>query len=582
VNSQCLILCTLSFKTYSRFRLRVDQLDHTPWLATKLVLEAAVMEGGWTFPSLPPTSRTAMEKSASSAIPLWETPVQWYSPLAAFSLPTAPGLEELTAATYPCSDTMVRWCVSYVLNECRKGREVDSAEEWVKYLTDTKPTYPVSAPRNELVIPFSHEPMYSDVNEGKIFLVPANTRQASTKHRHREGASVEVMRSGQRLKITKPSQNLVTPNIATPSARPKYSSTPRPQFRLARSAFPHGTPDHIVEQGRRSFAASVSTASQANYMSAYNHVVRAEALLRRSFSSPPLESEITFFTTYLIGRNISKASVQKYISALRFITLSRGAQSHNPTPALASQLMSGLANIKKNAVLEALKSKRRPITLNMLMLLQNSIAAHPTWSTYEKSMRWTVMLLAYWGSFRMSELLTQERHKFDPASALLPSDLQVKDDCLTVWIRSPKVYNEGGDIVEVWRVEENPNLDPVTAVACFLKHRSGTLGAADDRPVFSHQDGSLYSKAELNSDIKSLLSKYPDLSEPGRETWSGHSFRSGLSTLLTSLGFPEDQIKAWGRWRSAAYLVYCQDKTMRRKTRADLTKVFGKMLSTIC
>ena len=75
----------------------------------------------------------------------------------------------------------------------------------------------------------------------------------------------------------------------------------------------------------------------------------------------------------------------------------------------------------------------------MLMLLQNSIATQPTWSPYEKSMRWTVMLLAYWGRFRMSELLTQERHKFDPASALLPSDLQVKDDCLTVWIRSPKV-----------------------------------------------------------------------------------------------------------------------------------------------
>ena len=554
----------------------MNQLDHHPWLSSKLVLEAAVMEGGWTLPSLPPAKRVAMEKSASAAIILWEGPVLWFNPVPGFSLPTSPGLEEMSAESYPCSDTMARWCVTYVMNECRKGKEVDSADEWGKYLTDCKPTYPVSAPRHELVIPTSHEPLYSDINEGKAGpIVPVHARQASS------SSTLTVVRGRRRLDITKPSQVLTVPNIASPSGRSKYSGTPKPQFKLARAAFPPGTPDHIVEQGRRSFAASVSASSQASYTTAYNHLLRAEALLGRKFSTPPLESEISYFTAYLIGRKVSKPTVQKYLSALRFVALSRGAQSHNPTPALASQLMSGVTNINRNAVLEALKCKRRPITLNLLMLIQNGIAIHPTWSPFEKSLRWSVMLLAWWGSFRMSELLCQERHKFDPASSLLPSDLQLKEDCLAVWIRSPKVYSEGGDVVEVWRVEENPNLDPVTALSCFLEHRLRTLGAAGDRPVFSHEDGSLYTKAELNSDLKCLLSQYPELSSSGRETWSGHSFRSGLSTLLTSLGFTEDQIKTWGRWRSAAYLVYCQDQTMRRKTRASLTTVFGRMLSTI-
>ena len=552
----------------------MNQIAHHPWLSSKLVLEAAVMEGGWTFPSLAPAKRTAMEKSASAAIILWESPLLWFNPVAAFSLPTSPGLEEMSAESYPCSDTIARWCVTYVLNECRKGREVDSADEWGKYLNDCKPTYPVSAPRYELVIPTSPEPLYSDINEGKA-VVPVHERQASSSN------TLTVVRGGRMLNITKPSKVLRVPNIALPSGRPKYSCVPKPQFKLARAAFPPGTPDHIVEQGRRSFASSVSASSQASYTTAYNHLLRAEALLGRNFSRPPLESEISYFTTFLIRRDVSKPTIQKYLSALRFVALSRGAQSHNPTPALASQLMSGVSNIRRNAVLEALRCRRRPITLNLLMLIQNGIAIHSSWSPFEKSLRWSVMLLAWWGSFRMSELLCQERHKFDPASSLLPSDLQLKAECLAVWIRSPKVYSEGGDVVEVWRVEENPNLDPVTALSCFFEHRLSTLGAAGDRPVFSHEDGSLYTKSELNSDLKFLLSQYPELSSSGRESWSGHSFRSGLSTLLTSLGFTQDQIKAWGRWRSSAYLVYCQDQSMRRKTRASLTTTFGRMLSTI-
>ena len=96
-----------------------------------------------------------------------------------------------------------------------------------------------------------------------------------------------------------------------------------------------------------------------------------------------------------------------------------------------------------------------------------------------------------------------------------------------------------------------------------------------------HQDGSLYTKSELNKDLKDLLAQFPALSGSGRESWSGHSFRAGLATLLTSLGFSEEQVKKWGRWHSAAYMLYAQDLTMRRKTRAELTSVFGKMLSSL-
>jgi hypothetical protein len=115
----------------------------------------------------------------------------------------------------------------------------------------------------------------------------------------------------------------------------------------------------------------------------------------------------------------------------------------------------------------------------------------------------------------------------------------------------------------------------------FYEIQKWDLWRGRKKPVFIHEDGSLYSNTELNQDLKSLLSKFPSLTNSSREHWSGHSFRAGLATLLTSLGFSEEKIKSWGRWRSMAYMAYAQDMTMRRKTRMELSSLFGRMLMTL-
>ena len=60
-----------------------------------------------------------------------------------------------------------------------------------------------------------------------------------------------------------------------------------------------------------------------------------------------------------------------------------------------------------------------------------------------------------------------------------------------------------------------------------------------------------------------------------KDSLTGHSFRSGLATLMEAAGmsfykgfvvrFPfgigmsKEDIKAWGRWSSEAYLRYCKE-----------------------
>ena len=163
----------------------------------------------------------------------------------------------------------------------------------------------------------------------------------------------------------------------------------------------------------------------------------------------------------------------------------------------------------------------------------------------------------------------------------MPSDLQFEAESVGIWLRAEKVPSEFGNVVELWQLGEAPDLDPVVALRSYMKRRSDLFGSNNTLPVFIHEDGSNLSKSEFNKNLKTLLSQYPGLVDSSVDFWAGHSFRSGLSTLLQTLGFSEEEIKSWGRWRSSAYLRYLKDISARRKTKAKLVDTFHQILSNI-
>ena len=125
----------------------------------------------------------------------------------------------------------------------------------------------------------------------------------------------------------------------------------------------------------------------------------------------------------------------------------------------------------------------------------------------------------------------------------MPADLKFDGGSVAVWLRHPKVASRLGDLVEVWQVEERPDLCPVGSLSLFIQLRKMKFGNRDDLPLFIHEDGSNLSKGEFNKDLKIMLDMFPELASSDRDSWTGHSFRSGLSTLLQSLGFSEEEIQ---------------------------------------
>ena len=133
-------------------------------------------------------------------------------------------------------------------------------------------------------------------------------------------------------------------------------------------------------------------------------------------------------------------------------------------------------------------------------------------------------------------------------------------------------------MVEIWSLPSHSELDPVVALKCFMDRRSSVCGDSNTVPVFIHEDGSNLTRIQFNEDLKSLLQQFPELTSSPLDSWTGHSFRAGLPTILQTLGFHEEDIKMFGRWKSAAYLKYLKDMTLRKQTHSKITSTFGRIL----
>ena len=133
------------------------------------------------------------------------------------------------------------------------------------------------------------------------------------------------------------------------------------------------------------------------------HLRVAEVALGRSFQVPMTDGERMFFTNHLLSLGLEKGTVLGYLSAIRFYEMGLGVHNPAKNSELSQHLMTGSANLRRDPRAASGKKERRPITCQMLGLLANAIAINKDWSDYEKSLRWSICLLCWWGSFRLGE-----------------------------------------------------------------------------------------------------------------------------------------------------------------------------------
>ena len=285
------------------------------------------------------------------------------------------------------SDAMVRWLIQSSLQLTRRGKNFQSGPELDDYLTG--PAFE-NASYPPLKFVFSST---ADANFSKA------SGETDTLGCGQSGRVVQI-HSGKRkgVKIDLSARKKI--KVACNTAKPDYSADPaHPFFILSNSALPQNTPQCLIDTARKAFSCSIKRQTQSNYVTGVNHLKKCEALCGRTFSSPMSEEDKLCYTSYLVSKGLKSESIQNYLTHIKFYELSMGVQNPVKGSQLNSQILQGLKNLQRNPREAVFAKTRRPITPAMIKLLSHSLAMSG-FSNFELSLRWSVILVAFWGSFR--------------------------------------------------------------------------------------------------------------------------------------------------------------------------------------
>ena len=377
---------------------------------------------------------------------LRETETLWNSPLQQYGLQSSPGLQ-FDPSVSPPTDAVVRFTVNYTIQDTRKGARFTSGEELEIYLSNPKGTYG-GAPSNAFRFPVasSSAPPFSkptgrlENNNGP----QSQLGMLTFNYGKRKGVTIDL---DQRRKEGR---------VNSSSADSKFSPKSHPFFLLSPDALPPGTPAIVLEQARAAFSCSVTMNTQQNYATSVRHLKDAEVAMGRKFSLPMTSQERAFFVSHMIGKGLKKSTINGYLSALRHYELASGAPHPAENSELTKHLLVGHDNSQRDPRVAVMEKQRRPFTAQMLKLLGHSIAASNK-PEYEQSMLWTVALVAFWGTMRLSELLCENRFDFNEKCSLMISDLFLNKESIGIWLRSEKIASVYGNVIVIWNLPSRPD-----------------------------------------------------------------------------------------------------------------------------
>jgi len=278
---------------------------------------------------------------------------------------------------------------------------------------------------------------------------------------------------------------------------------------------------------------------------------------------PVSELTMCYFIAYLAEQGLSPQTGQSYLAAVRNAQISLGLPDprENASLPLLKRVQAGVRRIR------LLKPSspgrvRLPVTVHMLSRVKEAL-----WSSSrpDRVVLWAVSCTAFFGFFRLGELLPPSSTSFDAATDLAWGDVAVDDRVnprmAQIHLKTSKCdqFGQGADIVVG---VTGSDICPVAALAQYLAGRGPQPG-----PFFLDSKGLTLTKPDFVRQFREILQT---LGMPAHE-YAGHSFRIGAATTAAIVGLEDSRIQMLGRWHSAAFLRYVRtSKTQLAATSAAL------------
>ncbi len=278
-------------------------------------------------------------------------------------------------------------------------------------------------------------------------------------------------------------------------------------------------------------------------MQTFDVGIRAFKAFRRELGAPDVHArasvrEVLRFIAYLSRNRKAASTISAYVNAVA--NYHKMNDWENPCEAFkVKRALKGAA--RDNTCPDS----RAPITPVILAQLINALP-RICQSKYEVSLFRAIFLIAFFGLFRIGELVCPSKTEY-ARSVVRINDVQHKKNTLRITLRFSKTDQTGKTSVITMKGSEGHKLCPVRALCLYAKQRGRVPG-----PLFVHNDNSFVSIFQFNAVLKSVL----NLALPGCNSIKSHSFRIGGATNAIAKGIPYEDVQNMGRWRSHAARKY--------------------------
>ena len=177
-----------------------------------------------------------------------------------------------------------------------------------------------------------------------------------------------------------------------------------------------------------------------------------------------------------------------------------------------------------------------PITINLMRTIKEQLR-QSSYTLQEQRMLWAAFTMAFYGFFRVSELIN-----------FCWSDVSFSLDHISVSLHQSKTDPfRHGCTVKIFKT--NSSTCPHHAIDRYRKVSGDVTPSA---PLYQAGRFHPLSRAAVTNTLRQLL-KQAGIDHPH---YSSHSFRIGAATTAAAAGLPAWLIKNLGRWTSNAYLTY--------------------------
>ena len=164
---------------------------------------------------------------------------------------------------------------------------------------------------------------------------------------------------------------------------------------------------------------------------------------------------------------------------------------------------------------------------------------------------WCAMILAFFGCFRLSNLVPQSKALFDPLKQLKRDDIRFEGDLALIYFKCSKTTQNSSRVA--W-VPIGSAVDPRFNVKRNFQLLFSLVKAPSNAPLFTFNKSHFHSRFSLVKILDSCL--YGAGLSPADYSW--HSFRRGAAVFAFELGLADSAVQLLGDWSSAAFKNYLE------------------------